>query len=934
MNRLSRLLIIGISLSGLLFQGCGDDSPAATVDLASIEIAPQNPTLAKETTQQFKATGILTDGTKQDFTDKVVWTSSDESIATLSAAGLATAVKAGTTTVKATYQGLSADTLLTVTDATLTSVEVSPATSSIAISATQQYTATALFSDGTKQDVTKDATWASSDAAVATISITAGSEGLATGVKLGTATISAEYKGSKGEAQLTVSDTTVTSVEVTPATTSLAVAATQQYTATALFSDGTKKDVTKDATWKSSDESIATLSTTAGSEGLTTALTTGSATISAEYMGSKGDAKLTVTGATITTVDVTPISTSLAISATQQYTAMAIFSDGTKKDVTTTAVWKSSDTSIATISSTSGTEGLATAVKAGTTTITADYMGLSGGVTLTVTAATLQSVEISPATAKIAASSTQQYTATAIYSDGTKQVVTTDTTWTSSDSTIAEISNAAGTVGLTKTYKAGSVTISATYKTLKDSATLEVTAATLKSLEVTPTLAKIATGTTQQYAATAIYSDGTKQDVTTVATWTSSDATIAEISNTAGLIGQAKGHKAGKVVITAAYGTLKATADLTVTTATLKSIEIAPTSATISKGAVLQYSATALYSDGTKQNVTKDATWASSDPTIASISNAAGTIAVATGASAGDTTISAVYKTLKATAKLTVTSAVLKSLEIAPSSTTIATGSTQQYTATAIYSDGSKQNVTKDTTWKSSDPKTADISNAPASVGLAKGYVAGGVTISATYKTFVDQAKLTVTAATLKSVEVTPASDKIAVGTTLQYTATAIYSDGTKKNVTTSATWKSSDTAIADISNASGSEGLAKSVKAGTVKIEATFGGLSGTAELTVTAATLKSVEVTPTSDKIAVGTTLQYTATAIYSDGTKKNVTTAATWKSSDTAIATISNASGSEGLAKGVKAGKVKFEAAFGGLSGIAELTVTAATLKSVEV
>ena len=77
---------------------------------------------------------------------------------------------------------MTGDTTLTVTDATLVSIEVTPADASIADGTTQQFTATGVYTDASTQDLTTEVTWASSDDAVATVSNAADSKGLATAV--------------------------------------------------------------------------------------------------------------------------------------------------------------------------------------------------------------------------------------------------------------------------------------------------------------------------------------------------------------------------------------------------------------------------------------------------------------------------------------------------------------------------------------------------------------------------------------------------------------------------------------------------------------------------------------------------------------------------------------------------------------------------------
>ena len=85
--------------------------------------------------------------------------------------------------------------MLTVTNATLVSIGVTPAAPSIALGTNQQFTATGVYSNNTTQDLTALATWASSNTTVATISSAGNSGGLATSVTTGTAQITASFSG-------------------------------------------------------------------------------------------------------------------------------------------------------------------------------------------------------------------------------------------------------------------------------------------------------------------------------------------------------------------------------------------------------------------------------------------------------------------------------------------------------------------------------------------------------------------------------------------------------------------------------------------------------------------------------------------------------------------------------------------------------------------
>ena len=117
------------------------------------------------------------------------------------ASAVAAAARPGTS---ATSGDVTGATTLTVTDATLVSIEVSPATPSLANGLTQQFTATGLYTDNSTQDLTTQVTWASSDSAVATVSNAAGSKGLASAAGVGSTTVSATSGDVTGSTTLTV----------------------------------------------------------------------------------------------------------------------------------------------------------------------------------------------------------------------------------------------------------------------------------------------------------------------------------------------------------------------------------------------------------------------------------------------------------------------------------------------------------------------------------------------------------------------------------------------------------------------------------------------------------------------------------------------------------------------------------------------------------
>jgi uncharacterized protein YjdB len=382
--------------------------------------------IALGTTRQFTAFGVYTDNTTQNLTLDVNWSSDNSGIAVISNAqgsyGLVKSLATGTTTIKATSGSVQGSASLTITSATLAALDVTPAIPDIPAGLLQQFFATGTFSDGTTKDMTSEVTWNSTDAGVATVSNATGSNGLATTLVQGTATITATFGMISGSTLLTVIPATIVTIEVDPFDLSIPRGSSQQFTAAGILSDDTVIDVTAEVTWSSSAADVATVSNGTGSNGIATAIAPGTATITASYQGVAGSATLTVTSATLTSIAITPVTSSIALGTSQQYNAIGTYSDNSTRDISDSVTWSSTSLSVAVISNAGGdTNGLATSNAVGSTTVHATAGSIvSNSATLTVTSATLQSIVVTPSNATIGRKFSQQFTATGIFSDTTE----------------------------------------------------------------------------------------------------------------------------------------------------------------------------------------------------------------------------------------------------------------------------------------------------------------------------------------------------------------------------------------------------------------------------------------------------------------------------------------------------------------------------------
>jgi uncharacterized protein YjdB len=356
------------------------------------------------------------------------------------------------------------DPILGLDAATLVSLAVTPATASAAIGASQQFSATASYSDGSSRDVTSTgAAWTSATPAAATVNATSG---LAAGVSAGSSVITAAFGGKTASATLTVLPATLRSIALFPADPAINIGASQQFTVMGSFSDNTTRDVTALSTFKSASCCVATIN---AASGLALGVTAGTSLITATSGALSATTRLTVKPGTVVSISVAPQAPSLLVGATRQLAVTAAYSDGTSADVTAGSTFASASPAIVTV----GASGLLTGVTAGVSPVTATFGGLNAATTATVSAATLSSIAVTPAAATVAIAGKQQFVATGTYSDNSTAIITNSVAWSSANNTIATVLNTGLATGVT----AGTTAITATLGTKSGNAALTVTAA-------------------------------------------------------------------------------------------------------------------------------------------------------------------------------------------------------------------------------------------------------------------------------------------------------------------------------------------------------------------------------------------------------------------------------------------------------------------------
>lgn len=383
----------------LLLAACHDDSfnsESGGSDIiepyiTSIQITPvdapsgeQNPgdQVAIGLSIQYKALAYYSNDTTTDVTKKALWSSTDNSVVTIDNNGLATGVKVGDTSISVTLDSVKSNVLpLSITEANITSISINGPSKTVK-PLPVNYVAIATFTDGTSQTVTELVTWESSNTSVAKMegnsaipestgdtNITAKYEGLSSdGISL--EVVSLDPLDPDDPYGLTISPKTSTIIQGTSE--SYSIYAYINVSGDSNIGLVQPVDITKYVVFTSTDEAIVELERIKNENGQYVIRAKGmgvgeaTITVSATVMGHNIEAagQLTVSDAILESISVLCDENNIPSGLDTQCHANANYSHEDdisipKSDVTSDAIWSSSDSNIATV----GEQGLVTAVK-------------------------------------------------------------------------------------------------------------------------------------------------------------------------------------------------------------------------------------------------------------------------------------------------------------------------------------------------------------------------------------------------------------------------------------------------------------------------------------------------------------------------------------------------------------------------------------------
>ncbi|MGE5704166.1 MAG: Ig-like domain-containing protein [Clostridia bacterium] len=695
--------------------------------------------------------------------------------------------------------------------------------------------ATALYENGASEDATIKTEWTSSDSSVASVyagNVTAKGEG--------TATITATY----------LTKVVVVNVKVVKKVRSLSMdkqsinirkGAKEQIKLTAVYTDGITEEVTTKATWTVDQYAIASVI-----NGEVVGMGSGTATVTAK-LGSQS-VTIPVSVEVVRRLDPGKTTISLPVKGFEDVALYATFADGTVEDVAAKAEWVSDKDSIA-----DAINGKVTAYGTGEAVITAKYGTKT--TTIKVEAGISRRLDVDKKSLFLKVNGTEQLELTSTNADGNGEKVTDKADWTSADESVVWVSK-----GKVTALKSGETTITASYG--GKSVTIIVYVDVPRKLEANKQTVSLQPGETDKLTLYAYFEDGRKDEITQDAEWTTSSAAVAEVRQ--GII---TAIGAGSTTITAKYG--KRLLTIPVNVGLVKSLTADQTKVVLAKDKTSKVKVTVEYADGLKKDVTDQATWATGQASVATVENG-----LITAVGSGKTTVTATFEGKTVSIAVEVDQA--QTLSANYKLIVMSTGETKQIVITAVAADGKSRDVTEEAEWVSGNQLAVEVTK-----GLVRGLANGKSTVIAKYGG--QSISIPVEVGIVTRMDLNKRFLNFKTGDTLYLKLTVTLSDGSTKDVSADAEWKTGNYKVADID----SKGLVTATGPGKTNITVRYANKMMTVPIEVDV--LKYLKTDVVKVEMKVGETKKVKATATFTDGTETDITIPALWTTSRILVADV---------------------------------------------
>ncbi|MBD2868384.1 Ig-like domain-containing protein [Paenibacillus arenilitoris] len=653
-----------------------------------------------------------------------------------------------------------------------------------------------------------------------------------------------------------------------------------------------KKDVTAEATWKSSNTSYVKVD-----KGALTGIGSGTATITATYKGFTASIKAKsdyVYDSVKLLQGSAEAPSSLDIELGGSLTlALQGTKDNETETVTDDAAWSTSNSAVATVS-----EGTVTLVGAGTATITAKLKGKSDAIQLKVTSP-YKSIAIdgddmtSDKLLELEVGADDKTLAASVAAKTGETLIVTDTAkWTSGNEKVVTVDK-----GVVTATGAGKTTIAVSL--LGVTASIDVVVRTpYQSIKLTPEKEYHMQLQDEplQLMAEVLSNANEIEIVTDNATWTSSNVVVATVEK-----GKVTPKAVGTTKITATHKGVSRSIDVTVyPSITELKIETEAIDGFAGISGDLP-KVTAKLFDGTEADVSKLVTWTSGDEEIAVIENGKWS-AKAIGVSV----LTASAQGFEAEATLTVHVKPLKLIADAKEMSVVLGKETAYPAVTVINEDGEEEDVSDRVGWKSSSD------NIVLKEDTVKGLEASSVTLTATYLNKTVSVKVKIEEEIVK-LEVEPASIELTPGRTKTVKITGYYKSGKKVSLGSKMNWESGNINIATVRSSS-----VKAAAVGTTKLSGSYQGKPVVIPVVVSPR-LKSLTLSTKSIQLAPGATYAAKLQANFTTVSPADVTDTAVWTTSKASVATVAN-----GKITALGKGTASIKAVYAGKSVTIRVTV----------
>lgn len=655
---------------------------AASGDVTSIEFDTNESKIyltVNETTEQLRVlANIEGSSTKKDVTNETTWTSSNTRIVKVDG-GLIIPLEKGTARITAKYKGaiktIDVDVKFAIDEFKLDQpdkVEHKLGTEGLTVKA---------LADGTN-DVTTEAKWTTSDDSVVKVS-----KGELTLVGLGSATVTAEYKGLKASftvkvvapyQKLAIVPGEDQELLVGDAPVDLKVFAKQSET-----DAGT--DVTDKVELKSSNTSVATVE-----DGKLKPVALGKSTISVSYLGSTAKLDVYVRNPYEALIlDQTDFVKNPVLFMNDSITVKAKVRNAASQSIDVAGEWSSSNPLAVSVNG-----GVITARAKGTSTIKVSYLGISKEFTVKVypTVTKFETEDTKVDVLKDESKSFPKVTGTLL--DDEEEDFSSAVTWTSSDENVVTTED-----GKIKGIDAGTATITGKIGS-REVATLPVTV-NEKVLVLLPDVEEYQLVMGRSNAlpkVNAVFEDGEESDVTSSIEWslTGSAAVIKD--------GTIKGLTKGSTTLKGTYLNKEVKIPVVVEQEVVK-IVVDPENIDLNIKKSKSIKVTGYYSNGKTVSLSSKMNWSSSDTAIATVSRTS-VKAVAE----GKATITGSYQGKEVTVKVNVVPKMTK-LIASEKKLNLKPGDVKTVTVTAEYDTGAKTSVGDTAVWTTSNSSVAKVTN-------------------------------------------------------------------------------------------------------------------------------------------------------------------------------------------------------------------------------